>query len=96
MIVRYTHRSRKLSHKTAFGAAIAGNSSGTKALGGFSGNSPFLSEPLQLRNITARVIERDVNGDPLLLRRIQRVPNLPTWSPMTPYWAPKSPNWTPT
>ncbi|GFV51960.1 transposable element Tc1 transposase [Trichonephila clavipes] len=43
-------------------------------------------------NITSRVIERDASEEDLLLsRRFQRVPNSPTWSPMTPKYSPKSP-----
>ncbi|GFU56179.1 hypothetical protein TNCV_712381 [Trichonephila clavipes] len=33
---------------------------------------------------SAGVIVRDISGDPLPPRRIQRVPKSPTWSPMTP------------
>ncbi|GFX18857.1 hypothetical protein TNCV_4143781 [Trichonephila clavipes] len=37
------------SHTSAFGAVIAGNSSGSKVLEVCLGDFPFLSEPLQLR-----------------------------------------------
>ncbi|GFS52662.1 hypothetical protein TNCV_45441 [Trichonephila clavipes] len=63
-----------------------------------TGEHRFIGETETSRNITARVIERDTSRYLLHSRRFQRVPNSPTWSPMTPKrlptWSPKMmPTW---